>query len=130
MRTADVPSLAALGGDPAADYLLIGWGHRAFGRWSWKWTPHTAEAESGEGSGHFYATLLNDAHLNPVPARLGKVREGQSVGGYEWSKSAGRYLAPVHRLAPWLAAAEGLAPSGGEATAGGTEGFSAPAGRA
>ena len=76
------------------------------------------------GGGHSYATLLDDVHLHPVRARLVKVRAGQSAGGSEWSSLPGGYLAPLHRRAPWLGA------SGGEDTAGGTEGFSAPAGTA
>lgn len=75
------------------------------------------------GGGHYYATLLDYVHLNPVRARLVKVREGQSVGDYEWSSLPGGYLVPAHRRTGWLAAVDGLAAFGCEDTATGRRAF-------
>ena len=72
---------------------------------------------------HYYGTLLDYVHLNPVRARLVKVTEGQSAGDYEWSSLPGGYLAPPGKRAPWLAAADGLAGCGYADSAAGRRAF-------
>ena len=70
-----------------------------------------------------YNAMLDEVHLNPVRGGAGEGARGASAGGYEWSSLPGGSLAPVHRRAPWLAAADGLAAFGGEDTAAGRRDF-------
>ena len=57
---------------------------------------------------HYYQTLMDYLHLNPVRAKLIKPGQGQSVLDYPWSSLAGGYALPPKKRARWLAAEHGL----------------------
>ena len=57
---------------------------------------------------HYYQTLLDYLHLNPVRAGIIQTAAGQSVLDYPWSSLAGGYTLPPGKRAPWLAAEYGL----------------------
>lgn len=61
------------------------------------------------GSGHYYCSLMDYIHLNPVRVGLVRMAQGQSVRDYAWSSVAAGYGVPASQRAPWLAAPEGLA---------------------
>lgn len=57
---------------------------------------------------HYYQTLVDYIHLNPVRARLIQPRKKQSTLDFAWSSLAGGYALPAGKRAPWLAVAHGL----------------------
>lgn len=61
------------------------------------------------GSQHYYCSLMDYIHLNPVRVGLVRMAEGQSVRDYPWSSVAAGYAIPASRRASWLAASDGLA---------------------
>ncbi|MFZ4594238.1 MAG: transposase [Verrucomicrobiaceae bacterium] len=77
-------------------------------KWGWlfgdRYKAVLVEAESG----HYYQTLMDYIHLNPVRARLVRPRSGESVLDYPWSSVAGGYALPPRKRASWLATAAGL----------------------
>lgn len=60
-------------------------------------------------SRHYYCSLMDYIHLNPVRAGLVRVAEGASVRDYRWSSVAAGYAVPASKRAWWLAAFDGLA---------------------
>ena len=60
------------------------------------------------GAAHYYQTLVDYIHLNPVRARLIRPNKGESVLDYAWCSLAGGYALPPKKRAPWLAAEWGL----------------------
>ena len=90
--------------------------HRAWGRvFGDRYKAVVVEAESG----HYYRTLLDYIHLNPVRAGLVRPRKQQSVLDFPWSSLTGGYALPPGKRAPWLAAARGLQAFGLEDTTAG-----------
>ena len=71
------------------------------------------------GAAHYYQTLVDYIHLNPVRARLIRADKGESVLDYAWSSLAGSYALPPKKRAPWLAAEWGLESFGLEDTVAG-----------
>lgn len=65
-----------------------------------------------EGSEHYYATLLDYLHLNPVRAGLVSPRRGQSVLDYPWSSVAGGHALRPGRRPLWLATNRALSAFG------------------
>jgi REP element-mobilizing transposase RayT len=61
------------------------------------------------GSPHYYCSLMDYIHLNPVRVGLVRIGEGQSVRDYPWSSVAAGYAVPARQRASWLAAGDGLA---------------------
>jgi putative transposase len=61
------------------------------------------------GSPHYYCSLMDYIHLNPVRVGLVRIRAGQSVRDYPWSSVAAGYAVPAKQRASWLAASDGLA---------------------
>jgi len=61
-----------------------------------------------EDAAHYYETLLDYIHLNPVRAGLIDPGKGQSVSDYPWSSVACGYAIGPGKRAAWLAVAEGL----------------------
>ena len=79
--------------------------HRAWGRvFGDRYKAVLVEAEAD----HYYQTLLDYIHLNPVRAGLIQPDKHQSVLDYPWSSLAGGYALPPTKRAKWLAAAHGL----------------------
>ena len=61
------------------------------------------------GSGHYYCSLMDYIHLNPVRVGLVRMAAGQSVRDYPWSSVAAGYAVPVSQRPRWLAVVDGLA---------------------
>ncbi len=57
---------------------------------------------------HYYETMLDYIHLNPVRAGLVEAKAGQSILEYRWSSLAGGYAVAPNKRAKWLACGEGL----------------------
>ena len=72
-----------------------------------------------EGACHYYETLLDYLHLNPVRAGLVSPGRGQSVLDYPWSSAAGGHALRPHRRPSWLAAEAALSAFGCGDTAAG-----------
>jgi hypothetical protein len=68
------------------------------------------------GEGHYYQTLMDYIHLNPVRAKLIRPGKGKSVLDFPWSSVAGGYALPPTKRAKWLAAEHGLKSFGCEDT--------------
>lgn len=75
------------------------------------------------GEGHYYQTLMDYIHLNPVRAKLIKPGKGESVLDFPWSSVAGGYALPPTKRAKWLAAEHGLKSFGCEDTPAGRRRF-------
>ncbi len=65
-----------------------------------------------EGAGHYYETLLDYLHLNPVRAGLVRPGAGQSVLDYPWSSVGGGHARPAGKRPQWLASDRALAAFG------------------
>ena len=77
-----------------------------------------------EGSSeHYYQTLLDYIHLNPVRARIIRPDKEQSILDFPWSSVTGGYALPPGKRAKWLAAEVGLAAAGAPDTAAGRRQF-------
>ncbi len=77
-----------------------------------------------EGSSeHYYQTLLDYIHLNPVRARIIRPDREQSILDFPWSSVTGGYALPPGKRAKWLAAEVGLAAAGAPDTAAGRRQF-------
>ena len=59
-------------------------------------------------SEHYYQTLLDYIHLNPVRARIIRPDREQSLLDFPWSSLAGGYALPPGKRAKWLVAEAGL----------------------
>lgn len=75
------------------------------------------------GEGHYYQTLMDYIHLNPVRAKLIRPDKGESVLDFPWSSVAGGYALPPTKRAKWLAAEHGLKTFGCEDTTAGRRRF-------
>jgi len=75
------------------------------------------------GEGHYYQTLMDYIHLNPVRAKLIRPGKGDSVLDFPWSSVMGGYALPPTKRAKWLAAEHGLKSFGCEDTTAGRRRF-------
>lgn len=75
------------------------------------------------GAGHYYQTLMDYIHLNPVRAKLIYPSKGESVLDFPWSSVAGGYALPPTKRSKWLAAEHGLKSFGCEDTTAGRRRF-------
>jgi len=58
---------------------------------------------------HYYSSLMDYIHLNPVRVGLVRIDRNESVRDFHWSSIAQGYAVPAKQRPRWLAAAEGLA---------------------
>jgi len=75
------------------------------------------------GEAHYYQTLMDYIHLNPVRAGLVRPGRGESVLDFPWSSVAGGYALPPPKRVERLAAVDGLKSFGCQDTTAGRRRF-------